>query len=137
MQRAFNHFELKNNNEAVKDMTVGLVFDATFFSRVDGVLVFRSQQKNLYWRFIESETLREIEAGLKVLDERGYQFSSFTIDGRKGVIQLLLARYPGNSSYSTLPLSSDANYTSLMALLLIGNRRLKFIVSLGSIGITK
>lgn len=95
MQRAFNHFEIQLSNEVIENKLIGLVFDATFFSRVDGVLVFRSQKKNLYWRFIESETLREIEAGLKVLDERGYQFNSFTIDGRKGVIQLLLARYPG------------------------------------------
>jgi hypothetical protein len=74
--------------------SLNLVFDATFFSRTDGVLVFRANHKNLHWRFIESETLRDIAAGLDALEKQGYQFKSFTIDGRKGVIQLLNARYP-------------------------------------------
>ena len=43
---------------------------------------------------MESETLKEVGFGLEVLNKQGYSFSSFTIDGRKGVIQLLKARYP-------------------------------------------
>ena len=33
-----------------------------FFSRLEGVLIFRAQKKNIYWRFITSESLAEIEA---------------------------------------------------------------------------
>ncbi len=79
----------------VRGKPVNLIVDATFFSRSDGVLVFRAQQKNVYWRFITSETLAEVVAGLDRLDQHGYQFQSITLDGRKGVIQLFETRYPG------------------------------------------
>ena len=42
---------------------VNLVVDATFFSRHDGVLVFRANGKNLYWQFIQSETVEELSRG--------------------------------------------------------------------------
>ena len=71
------------------------MLDATFFSRSDGVLVFRAQQRNLHWRFITSENLAEVAAGLEALEQKGYRFHSVVIDGRKGVTQLLEARYPG------------------------------------------
>lgn len=71
------------------------VFDATFFTRSDGVLVFRADKINLHWQFISSETLAEISAGLDKLNEQGYQLKSATIDGRRGVIKRLKARYPG------------------------------------------
>ena len=74
---------------------MNLVVDATFFSRSDGLLVFRADGRNLHWRYIESETIAEIEAGLIVLEQRGYRFASVTIDGRRGVIQLFSRRYPG------------------------------------------
>jgi len=74
---------------------INLIFDATFFSRSDGVLVYRANRTNLYWRFIQSETLKEIGLGLDQLDERGFKYKSVTIDGRRGVIKLLEARYPG------------------------------------------
>lgn len=73
---------------------VNLIFDATFFSRSDGVLVFRADKKNLHWSFIKSETLEEIDSGLLTLVMKGYRFKSFTIDGRKGVISLLKRRFP-------------------------------------------
>lgn len=76
-------------------LPINLIFDTTFFSRHDGVLVFRADGKNLYWRFVESETVEVIADSLNVLDQAGYRFKSITIDGRKGVIHLLEARYPG------------------------------------------
>jgi hypothetical protein len=77
----------------VPNEPVNLVVDATFFSRSDGVLVFRANGKNIYWCFIPSETIKAIAAGLDVLDKMGYCFSSVTLDGRKGVIRLFEARY--------------------------------------------
>ncbi len=79
----------------VTSKPLNLILDATFFSRTDGVLVFRANQINLYWRFIETESLKEISAGLEVLDQAGYQWCSITIDGRRGAIKLCEARYPG------------------------------------------
>lgn len=73
---------------------VNLILDATFFSRTDGLLVFRANKINLFWRNIVNETIAIIEDSLSVLDNAGYRFKSFTIDGRRGVIKLLQRRYP-------------------------------------------
>ena len=69
--------------------------DATFFSRSDGVLVFRANGKNIYWHFIHSETVAEVATGLDVLDKMGYRFKSVTVDGKRGIIRLFEARYRG------------------------------------------
>lgn len=71
-----------------------MLFDGTFFSRSDGVIVYRANGKNLYWQFVQSEKLATISAGLDKLEQLGYRFSSFIIDGRRGVIQRLKTRYP-------------------------------------------
>jgi len=57
--------------------------------------VFRANNTNLHWRFVESETVKIISEGLDFLEQTGYLFKSITIDGRKGVIQLLNLQYPG------------------------------------------
>ena len=59
------------------------------------MLVFRAQQTNLHWRFIVSGTCAEMAAGLDDLDKHGYRFQSVVLDGRRGMMQLFLARYPG------------------------------------------
>lgn len=57
--------------------------------------MFRGGGKNIYWDEISSESIESISRALDVLDEvciSGYK--SFTIDGRRGVINLLRERYP-------------------------------------------
>lgn len=95
LQRQFDALVIERVNKAVPDEPLNLVIDATFFSRSDGVFVFRARKENLYWRFISSETLAELSAGLDVLDQRGYRWKSITVDGRRGTIKLCEARYPG------------------------------------------
>jgi len=82
------------NVTIVDDFSINLVVDATFFSRNDGVLIFRANSKNLHWRFIASETIANVAAGLDVLDKLGYRLKSVTLDGRKGMIKLFQTRYP-------------------------------------------
>jgi len=74
---------------------IHLLMDATFFSQTDGLLVFRANGKNLYWKEITSERMEDYRDCLDVLDAAGFCFQSFTIDGRKGVRALLQERYPG------------------------------------------
>jgi hypothetical protein len=73
---------------------VNVIFDATYFSRSDGVLVFRANKENIFWQPITSETLKVIADSLDILESRSYIFKGFVIDGRKGVISLLKSRYP-------------------------------------------
>ena len=95
LQRHFDHVHVEPAISKAPVDAINLILDATFLSRTDGVLIFRAQKKNLHWRFITSESLAEIEAGLTLLKQQGYQFQSITIDGRRGVIQLIERLYPG------------------------------------------
>lgn len=73
---------------------INLLMDATFFSRSDGVLVCRANRRNLYWLPIASEKVEYYARCLDALEAAGFQFKSFTIDGRKGVRKMLQERYP-------------------------------------------
>lgn len=80
--------------QAASPSPVPLVFDGTFFGRGYGFLVYRAAGKNIYWREIDSEKIAYIEADLLHLKAQGWLFSSFTIDGRRGVVQLLEKLFP-------------------------------------------
>jgi len=58
-------------------------------------MVYRTGGKNIYWRKMDGEKIAYIEQDLLHLKAQGWQFSSFTIDGRNGVIQLLKRIFPG------------------------------------------
>lgn len=72
---------------------IALTMDGTFFSRTDGILVCRALGKNFFWRYIATEKIEEYAKCLDALECAGNRFSSFTIDGRRGVRQYLEKRY--------------------------------------------
>lgn len=72
-----------------------LIMDATFFGRGYGILMARNLKRVLCWQEIASESIHEYELCLKQLEEMGYRFSAFVVDGRPGVRQLLMKKYPG------------------------------------------
>lgn len=76
------------------DYPVVVTLDATFFGRGHGLLLARAEGRNLLWRWIKSETLAEYAAFLTDLVTAGCQFAGFIIDGRRGVRELLLRRFP-------------------------------------------
>ena len=75
--------------------SVALTFDATFFGRGYGLLIYRAEGRNIYWQEIISERICDMEAGLRHLTAVGWRFSSITIDGRKGAISLIEKLFPG------------------------------------------
>ena len=85
-------FELAT--EIKTERPINLIFDATFLKRREGILIFRANGKTLHWKWIETERVEDIEEGLKALEKQGYTFKSFTVDGRKGVLQKLKESYP-------------------------------------------
>ena len=91
----FDNIPNNINQASAPSEAINLIFDATFFSRTDGVLTFRANKKNILWKFICSETIHTIGECLEELKTKGFQFKSFTIDGRRGVIQLLESIFPG------------------------------------------
>jgi hypothetical protein len=63
------------------------VADVSFFSRGDGVLVFRSPRlkKNILWRFVRGENPEMYRQVRKELEAKGFIFQGIVLDGRRGV----------------------------------------------------
>lgn len=66
-----------------------LVFaaDVSFFSRGDGVLVFRSPKfkENIFWRFVRGENPTMYREARKELEKMDFIFRAVVLDGRRGV----------------------------------------------------
>lgn len=72
-----------------------VILDTTFFSRYDGVLVSRAEGKNLLWKEVATEKTEYYTDVTDDLAYAGFCFSAFVIDGRRGVRQGLMKKYPG------------------------------------------
>jgi len=72
-----------------------LILDATFFGRSYGFLVARIKGRNIHWKEIDGEKIRYYADLLNDLKTLEYPFSSFAIDGRRGVKKLLESMFPG------------------------------------------
>lgn len=94
LQRHFESYEPAPKIISASPHPVALTFDGTFFGRGYGLLIYRAEGKNIYWQEIESENLAIIERGLGHLIWHGWQFSSITIDGRKGTVSLVKRLFP-------------------------------------------
>lgn len=94
LRKYFDHHAAATGEIRTESAPVCLTMDATFFSRTDGVLVCRANGRNLYWKDIQSERVEDYATCLEALESAGYRFASFTIDGRRGVRQMFLHRYP-------------------------------------------
>ena len=68
-----------------------LVIDGFYFSRKQGVLVFRSPtlRRNLLWNQIGKETVQDYENGITELIRHGFKITGVTVDGKPGAIQRL------------------------------------------------
>ena len=89
VQRHFESYQPAPKIIPASPYPVALTFDGTFFGRHYGLLIYRAEGKNIYWQEIHSENLAVIEQGLRHLIGLSWQFSSVTIDGRKGTVSLV------------------------------------------------
>lgn len=70
---------------------INLVADSTFFGKREtnqwGVTVFRdwSKKENLWWKFIDEESVFTYKEGKNFLEENGYEILSVTCDGFRGL----------------------------------------------------
>lgn len=76
--------------------SVNLIIDATFFGREYGFLCFYNSDTNkiIYYKEIETENTHILNQSLNILVKMGYKFKSFTLDGKRGFINLLKQRFP-------------------------------------------
>ena len=63
------------------------IADTTFFGRAYGVCVFRSPhlKKNLWWTEVNKEVMATYYYGRRILEEKGWVFTSAVVDGRRGM----------------------------------------------------
>lgn len=94
LQRHFESYQPTIKIPSASPHPVALTFDGTFFGRQSGFLIYRAEGRSIYWQEIESENITIIEQGLRHLIGIGWQFSSITIDGRKGTISLIKRLFP-------------------------------------------
>lgn len=94
LRRNFDRIDPPTKAPQASSAPVALTFDATFFGRGYGLLVYRAEGRNIYWQEIISERICDMEAGLRHLIATGWRFSSITIDGRKGAILLIERLFP-------------------------------------------
>jgi hypothetical protein len=94
LRRNFDRLEPPLTTSPISPAPVALTFDATFFGRGYGLLIYRAEGRNIYWQEIISERICDMEAGLRHLTAQGWRFSSITIDGRKGAILLIERLFP-------------------------------------------
>lgn len=95
LRRRFENHVPAGRPLEVPSHPVALTFDATFFGREYGLLVYRALKRNIHWQEVDHEKMDYIAQGLLHLHAEGWRFSSFTIDGRRGVIHLLEQLFPG------------------------------------------
>jgi hypothetical protein len=95
IQKLFDEINLVTGEIRVPSNTVSIVMDATFFSRRDGVLVARANGKNIVWKTIETEKVEHYAEMIQLMIDAGIKINSFVIDGRRGVINMILKRFSG------------------------------------------
>lgn len=64
-----------------------VVGDTTFFSRLNGLCVFRAPalKKNIWWKFVDYERIRVYEQGRRHLEKNGFTITAIVLDGKPGV----------------------------------------------------
>ncbi len=94
LRRHFDNLDLAELKSDLGDKReINLVFDASHLKREFCLFLFRRVGKNIHYDFKDSEKIIHYEDCVKEISQK-YRLSSFTIDGRKGVIQLLERMFP-------------------------------------------
>jgi transposase-like protein len=75
-------------------VSVNIIYDATFFGREYGFIVFHDNERVVYFDEIKTEQVVDVKQGLNKLQTKGYTFKSFTVDGKRGVIKMLEREFP-------------------------------------------
>jgi len=86
VQRKLDEVEVKSIIK-LNPQPLVVIADVTFFSRLNGLCVFREPnlKKNIWWKFTDYERIRIYETGRKHLERNGFKIKAVVLDGRKGV----------------------------------------------------
>jgi hypothetical protein len=92
LRRYFDRHTAVTGEVQIVRETVVLIMDAFYFRRGDGVLVCRTREKVLYCREVATERVQDYAACLSTVAAMGRTVIAATVDGRRGVRQLLEER---------------------------------------------
>lgn len=96
LQKAFDQLIFKEGLICpAPQESINLLIDATYFGREYGYLVFHDTKKVIWFKEITTETIVDLQEGLRTIKEAGYRLKSVTIDGRKGFIDAIKHVYVG------------------------------------------
>ncbi len=94
VQKSFDRLQVQTLCPILKDQYVNVCLDGVYFGWSISFIVLRANRQNIYFEQT-SETVEHIAECLRKAETLGYRYKSFTIDGRKGVVQMLQECYPG------------------------------------------
>ena len=65
-----------------------LIMDTCYFRRGFGVMIFRDyiSRRNMFWKFVNYETLAKYRSGIDYLISQGLQISGIVCDGKRGLL---------------------------------------------------
>lgn len=74
----------------IKKKKLVLIVDTTFFSRTNGLCVFREThlKKNVWWQETKYETTNIYQTGKRHLEQNGFTIQAVVLDGKRGVREL-------------------------------------------------
>lgn len=86
IQNKLDEIEIKNVIK-LNPQPLVVVADVTFFSKANGLIVFRdpNKKKNVWWNFVPYERVDIYEAGRKQLEKNGFTIQVIILDGKPGV----------------------------------------------------
>lgn len=73
---------------------INLLIDATFFGRKYGYFCFHDGKRFIYFKEIKSESVAALRSCMSDVQNAGFRFASFTLDGRRGFVFALKAMFP-------------------------------------------
>ena len=87
VQRKINEHEVES--QVSHPRKVLIVMDTVYWGRGYGVMVFRDwyNRENLLWKFLEYETIFLYKAGIRELEDRGFEVVAIVADGRRGIFK--------------------------------------------------
>jgi hypothetical protein len=93
VQRNFDSLRINYFLNIPTDRNIDISFDGVYFGWSLCYVVFRADGKTIYFKRC-SERIDNIAQCLKDIEGLGYIFKSFTIDGKKGMVEYLRTTYP-------------------------------------------
>ena len=87
MQRKIDQTEIKSVVKLKKDAKLVLIADTTFFSRSEGLTVFREPnlKKIIWWKRTVGEKAEIYQLGRQYLEKNGLTITAVVLDGRIGI----------------------------------------------------